>query len=356
MTFFSLSFLTGKGKKKKNNDAEGKPVENIKNKTEEKDYFAALISSLIPDQKVGCTEARTITIKNASDAQLIITDINDNESLDDVFDRILHFLGARLDPKSAGRDILALDPLVERIFIRKTQNEAIEYPVFDETGKPAQTAILKNPLMVVARKGLRLALENESFVQNDRLYVPISVNMSVEQIDALVNELYRHKAVKVLTRTGVIKNIGINPDIALIDAVMPHFVSGYPSFSPLEWEMISKSKGMAETIYVWLEVKDRRYYNKILTQISEIITNFYTRELEKHKEKENGIFELEIQPAVFATWLGIGGEMCSLIPFIGSGYLFSSKKVVFSSDNTYTNTNMKKINSMGIKLKPNPAM
>ncbi len=345
-----FSFLTGSKKEtEKNADGAG-----VNNKLERKDFFAALIPPLIPDNREGITESRTITIKNANDAQLIITDISDNENIEDAFDRVQHFLGDRFDP--AGIYILALDPLIERIFIRKTKNEAIEYPVFDTAGKPALTAILKNPLMLVARKGLRI-MNFADTVQNDRIYIPVSLNMSRQRMDMLINELYRHKAVKLYTRLGVQKNIGMNPDIGLINAVMPHLVPGYPSYSSLEWQMASKNKNGGETIYVWLEVIDRKYYNKLLTQINEIIYNFYASELEKRRQEEKDeMFAIEIQTAVFVTGSGIGGEICSLIPLIGSGFIFSREKITFSSGDNYMDMNMKTISSIGIELKNNMDM
>ncbi len=350
-----FSFLTGSGKKDSENtekDAEGA---KFNNKLERKEFFAALLSPLIPDSREETTESRTITIKNANDAQLITTNINDSESFEDAFDRILHFFGNRFDPKSAGIDILALDPLIERIFIRKSRNEAIEYPVLDTTGKPLLTAILKNPVMLVARKGLRtVTFSGDAPIQNDRIYIPISLNMSRDRIDMLINELYRHKAVKLYTRSGVQKNIGINPDIALINAVMPHLVPGYPSFSSLELQMGSRNRTARETIYVWLEVTDRKYYNKLLTQINEIIYNFYDSELEKHMQKDKDeTFAIEIQPAVFVTGSGIGGEICSLIPLIGSGFIFSREKITFASGDNYVDMNMKTVSSMEIELKNN---
>ncbi len=346
-----FSFLTGSKKEieSKEKDSNG---ERVNNKAVRKEFFTALIPPLIPDSKDGITESRTITIRNANDAQIIITNISDNESLEDAFDKVQHFLGDRFDPASAGVDILALDPLIERIFIRKTKNEAIEYPVFDTSGKPALTAVLKNPLMLVVRKGLRTVAAD--IVQNDRIYIPISLNMSRERIDMLINELYRHKAVKLYTRLGVQKDIGINPDIALINAVIPHLIPGCPSYSSLEWQMASKNGNAGETIYVWLEVTDRKYYNKLLTQIYEIICNFYASELEKHRpEEKDEMFAIQIQTAVFVTTSGIGGEICSLIPLIGSGFIFSREKIVFSSGDNYVDMNMKTIGSMGIELKNN---
>ncbi len=334
-----ISFLSFESKKGKNaytyNREEGKG-----------DYFAALVSPLIPDENDVSIKARTITIKNARDAQVIITDVNNTESADDAFDRILLFLGSRFDPAWAGKDIIALDPLIERIFIRRKNAEPLQYPVHDTTGKPVQTAVMKKNPMLVVRKGLRTASSVDG--NNDRLYIPIRASMPKDKKDALVNRLYRHKAVKIFTKRGVLKKIGINPDIVLlIDAVMPHLVYGYPPLSSSDWETeYSKNKG-AERIYVWLEVNDRKYYNKIITQIYEIIDDFYASELKEHTAED--MYQLEIQPAVFVTKSGIGGEICSLIPFIGSGY-------VFPSDDNYVTTNMKKISSMDIELKNNEDM
>ncbi len=313
-------------------------------KNNEDGFFAALISPLITDIKEKNIEARTITVKQNGDAQIISLNTNvDNQlEVEDAFDRILSFLGNRLDPITAGKEILALDPLVERIFVRKSLSEPIEYPVFDDSGKTSQTAVLKNPVVIVARKGLRALTKNEVAKAADKLYIPIRVSMSKELADKLVNSLYMHPAVKLLTKAGVLKHIGINPDTRLMEVVISQLVSGYPSPDIHDIKI-------GDMIYVWLEVTDRKYYNKILTQIYEIINDFAIKEMKS--DSSNFELEIEVKPAVFMTKMEIGGELCSQILLSGSGCLFTSlhgtNKVMLPSGR------MSEIASMGIALKPN---
>lgn len=329
-----------------------------KNDAEEFDFFAALISPLITDIREKNIEARTITVKQKDDAQIIIlntgADANvkakakaraDMETpLEDAFDRILSFLGNRLDLATAGKEILAIDTLVERIFVRKALFEPIEYPVFDESGKTGQTAVLKNPVAIVARKGLRAfyIANNEETKAADKIYIPIRVEMSKELKDKLVNSLYTHPAMKLLTRPGISNQIGINPDTKLMEIVISQFVPGYPSPD------IHGIK-VGEMIYIWLEVMDRKYYNKILTQIYEIINDFAIKEM----KNDSSDFEnhIEIKPAVFLTRMGIGGELCSQVILNGTGCLFTSlqgtNKIMLPAGR------MDEIASMGITLKPN---
>lgn len=313
-------------------------------KNNEDGFFAALISPLITDIKEKNIEARTITVKQKGDAQVIILNTNvDNQlEVEDAFNRILSFLGDRLDPITTGKEILALDPLVERIFVRKSLSEPIEYPVFDDSGKTSQTAVLKNPVVIVARKGLRALTKNEKAKAADKLYIPIRVSMSKELADKLVNSLYMHPAVKLLTKAGVLKHIGINPDTRLMEVVISQLVSGFPSPDIHDIKI-------GDMIYVWLEVTDRKYYNKILTQIYEIINDFAIKEMKS--DSSNFELEIEVKPAVFMTKMEIGGELCSQILLSGSGCLFTSlhgtNKVMLPSGR------MSEIASMGIALKPN---
>jgi hypothetical protein len=319
--------------------------------------FAALISPLITDTKEKDIEARTITVKQKGDAQLIIlntcadaivkakakTGANVDNLLDDAFDRILYFLGNRLDPATAGKEILAIDTLVERIFLRKPLAEPIEYPIFGDSGKTDQTAILKNPVVIIARKGLRaLSIANHEETKTaDRIYIPVRVEMSKELKDKLVNSLYTHPAVKLLTRPGISNQIGINPDTWLMEIVISQLVQGYPSPD------IHDIKP-GEMIYIWLEVTDRKYYNKILTQIYEIINDFSLNEMKSDSgDIEN---QIEVKPAVFLTRMGIGGELCSQVILNGTGCLFTpqgTNKVMLPAGR------MSEIASMGIPLKPN---
>jgi hypothetical protein len=309
-------------------------------KNNEDGFFAALISPLITDIKEKNIEARTITVKQKGDAQIIITNVD--SQLEDAFDRILFFLGSRLNPMTAGKDILALDPLVERILVRRSLSEPIEYPIFDDSGKTSQTAVLKNPVVIVARKGLRALTKNEEAKAADKLYIPIRVSMSKELADKLVNSLYMHPAVKLLTKAGVLKHIGINPDTRLMEVVISQLVSGYPSPDIHDIKI-------GDMIYVWLEVTDRKYYNKILTQIYEIINDFAIKEMKS--DSSNFELEIEVKPAVFMTKMEMGGELCSQILLSGSGCLFTSfqgiNKVMPPSGR------MNEIASMGIALKPN---
>ncbi|WAM22548.1 MAG: hypothetical protein OI715_00205 (plasmid) [Candidatus Methanoperedens sp.] len=305
-------------------------------------FFAALISPLINDIKEKNIEARTITVKQKGDAQIIILDTP--LEAEDAFDKILSFLGNRLDPATVGKDILAIDTLVERIFVRKPLSEPIEYPIFDESGKTSQTAVLKNPVVIVARKGLRTLTKKEERKTSDKMYIPIRVEMPKELKDKLVNSLYMHSAANLLTKAGVIKHIGVNPDTKLMEVVISQLVPGYPSPSPDIHDIKA-----GEMFYIWLEVMDRKYYNKILTQIYEIINNFAIKEM----KNDTSDFELqiEIKPAVFMTRMEIGGELCSQIMLNGTGYLFTSlqgiNKVMLPAGK------MSEIASMGITLKPN---
>jgi hypothetical protein len=320
-------------------------------KNNEDGFFAALISPLITDIKEKNIEARTITVKQKGDAQIIILNTNvdvDNQlEVEDAFDKILSFLGNRLDPLTAGKEILALDPLVERIFVRKSLSEPIEYPIFDDSGKTSQTAILKNPVVIVARKGLRALTKNEEAKGADKLYIPIRVSMSKELADKLVNSLYMHPAVKLLTKADVLKHIGINPDTRLMEVVISQLVSGYPSPSPDIHDI-----KIGDMIYVWLEVTDRKYYNKILTQIYEIINDFAIKEMKS--DSSNFELEIEVKPAIFMTKMEIGGELCSQILLSGSECLFTSLQGI----NTVMppSGRMSEIASMGITLKPNSDM
>jgi hypothetical protein len=339
-----LGFLKSKHEAPPSSESSAHSAEIKKSHEDDSGFFAALISPLITDTKEKNIEARTITIKEKGDAQVIILDTP--IEAEDAFDRILSFLGNRLDPTKAGKEILAIDTLVERIFVRKPLSEPIEYPIFDERGKTGQTAILKNPVVIVSRKGLRkLAItKNEATKTADRLFIPIRVEMPKELKDKLVNSLYMHQAVKLLTRPGVSNQIGINPDIRLMEIVISQLVSGYPTPSPEIHDI-----KVGEMIYIWLEVTDRRYYNKILTQIYEIINNFAIKEM----KSDSGDFELEIEvkPAVFMTRMGIGGELCSQIILNGTRCLFTSlqgiSKVMLPAGR------MSEIASMGIALKPN---
>lgn len=321
-------------------------------------FFAALISPLITDMKEKDIETRTITVKQKDDAQIIILKTgadanfktkakaraNVETPLEYAFDRILSFLGNRLDPATAGKEILAIDTLVERIFVRKTLSEPIEYPVFDESGKTGQTAVLKNPVAIVARKGLRALsiASNEETKAADKIYIPVMVEMSKELKDKLVNSLYTHPAVKLLTRPGISNQIGINPDTRLMEIVISQLVPGYPSPD------IHGIK-VGEMIYIWLEVMDRKYYNKILTQIYEIINDFAIKEMKS--DSDDFELQVEIKPAVFMTRMGIGGELCSQVMLNGTGCLFTSlqgtKKVILPAGR------LSEIASMGITLKPN---
>ncbi len=329
-----------------------------KNNEDDSEFFAALISPLITDTKEKNIESRTITVKKKGDAQIIIlnndantktkaktrANLDNQHEVEDAFDIVLSFLGNRLDPMAAGKEILALDPLVERIFVRKNLSEPIEYPIFDESGKTSQTAVLKNPVVIVARKGLRALTiaKNEETKAADKMYIPIRVEMSKKLKDTLVNSLYMHPAVKLLRKEGVKNQIGINPDTRLMEIVISQLVSGYTSPDIHDIKV-------GEMIYIWLEVMDRKYYNKILTQIYEIINNFAIKEM----KSDSGDFELEIEvkPAVFMTKTGIGGELCSQIILNGTGCLFTSyqgtNKVMIPSGR------MSEIASMDIALKPN---
>ncbi len=329
-----------------------------KNDAEEFGFFAALISPLITDMKEKNIEARTITVKQKDDAQIIILNtgadasvrtkvkarVNVDTRLEDAFDKILFFLGNRLDPTTAGKEILAIDTLVERIFVRKPLAEPLEYPVFDESGKTGQTAVLKNPVAIVARKGLRAVYiaNNEEIKTADKIYIPVRVEMSKELKDKLVNSLYTHPAVKLLTRPGISNQIGISPDTRLMETVISQLVPGYPS------PEIHDIK-VGEMIYIWLEVTDRKYYNKILTQIYEIINDFAINEMKS--DSDDFEHKVEIKPAVFLTRIGIGGELCSQVILNGTGCLFTSlqgtNKVVLPAGR------MSEIDSMGITLKPN---
>ncbi len=335
-----LGLLKSKHEAPPSSESGANSAEIKKNNEDGFGFFAALISPLITDTKEKNIEARTITVKQKGDAQVIILDTP--LEAEDAFDRILSFLGNRLDPTTVGKDILAIDTLVERIFVRKPLSEPIEYPIFDESGKTGQTAILKNPVVIVARKGLRALTKNEETKPADKMYIPIRMEMSKELKDKLVNSLYTHPAVKLLTKAGVIKHIGINPDTRLMEMVISQLVSGYPSPD------IHDIKA-GEMIYIWLEVMDRKYYNKILTQIYEIINDFALTEM----KSDSGDFELqiEIKPAVFMTRMGIGGELCSQVMLNGTGCLFTSlqgiTKVMLPPGR------MSEIASMGIALKPN---
>ncbi len=88
-----------------------------------------------------------------------------------------------------------------------------------------------------------------------------------------------------------------------------------------------------------MEITDRKYYNKILTQIYGIISDF--------AKKIEADTNMEAQPAVFMTRPGIGGEICSQILLPGSGYSFG----VHSSSSLSAQSS--EINSMGIITNPN---
>ncbi len=166
----------------------------------ESDFFAALTSPPIKDGGDKNIEARTITVNQPGDAQLIIT--SNTGGYEASFDRVLCFLGSRFNPTAAGKEMLALDPLVERIFIRENLPEPIEYPIFDEQRKPGITATLKMPVIAVVRKGLRtLTLSGHNNGNGngtaDRLYIPVRLPEML--VNKLSENLCQHPAVRLLT-------------------------------------------------------------------------------------------------------------------------------------------------------------
>jgi hypothetical protein len=308
----------------------------------EMNFFAALTHPLIKDCKDKNIEARTVSVNQPGDKQLIITTNTGNYEAS--FDRVLGFLGTRVNPIAAGKEMLALDPLVERIFIRENLPEPIEYPIFDERGKPSITATLRMPVIAVVRKGLRTLAPRENDNNNnnsgngtsDRLYIP--VRLSEKLVNELSKELCKHPAVRLLTELEASECIGINPDIWLERVVISNLIAGYPGpFLPSLFD-----NGMSPiTFYIWMEITDRKYYNKILTQIYGIISDFAI------KAKVNANANIEAQPAVFMTRTGIGGEICSQILLPGSGHSFGAH----NSSSLPPESN--EINSMGIITKPN---
>jgi hypothetical protein len=305
----------------------------------ETNFFAALTSPVMKDCKDKNIEARTITVNQPGDAQIIIT--TNTGSYEASFDRVLGFLGSRFDPIAVGKEMLALDPLIERIFIRENLPEPIEYPIFDEQGKPSITAALKMPVIAVVRKGLRTLTLNENNNNSgngivDRLYIPVRL----QEISAnkLSENLYQHPAVRMLTEVEASECIGTNPDTWLESTVVSNLVPGYPHPSPSP--SLFDDGVNPITVYIWMEITDRKYYNKILTQIYGIISDFAI--------KTHPNANIEAQPAVFMTRTGIGGEICSQILLPGSRHSFG----VHSSSSPTHESN--EINSMGIITKPNP--
>jgi len=300
----------------------------------ETNFFAALTSPVMKDCKDKNIEARTITVNQPGDAQLIIT--TNTGSYEASFDRVLGFLGSRFDPIAVGKEMLALDPLIERIFIRENLPEPIEYPIFDEQGRPGITAALRMPVIAVVRKGLRtLTLsENNNNSGNgivDRLFIPVRL----QEISAnkLSENLYQHPAVRLLTESEAFECIGVNPDTLLESTVVSNLVPGYPRPSPSLFD-----DGMNPiTVYIWMEITDRKYYNKILTQIYGILSDFAI--------KTDANANIEAQHAVFMTRTGIGGEICSQILLPGSKHSFAA--------HSSSSPESSEINSMGINTKPN---
>jgi hypothetical protein len=311
-----------------------KKKDQERKESSETNFFAALTSQLIKDCRDKNFEARTITLNQPGDAQLIIT--TNTGSYEASFDRVLGFLGSRVNPIAAGKEMLALDPLVERIFIRENLPEPIEYPIFDEQGKPGITAALKIPVIAVVRKGLRTLIPSENNNNCgsgiiDRLYIPVRLPEIL--VNKLSENLSQHPAVRLLTEPEAFECIGINPDIRLERAVISNLVPGYPRPLPSLFD-----NGMNPiTIYIWMEITDRKYYNKILTQIYGIISDFAI--------KTNA--NVEAQPAVFMIRTGIGGEICSQILLPGSGHTFAAHG---SPSPTHESN---EISSMGIITKPN---
>lgn len=315
---------------KKEKDQKGKA-------SPEANFFAALTSPLIKDCRDKNIEAKTITVNRPGDAQLIIT--TNTGSYEASFDRVLGFLGSRFNPIAAGKRMLALDPLVERIFIRENLPEPIEYPVFDKQQKPSITATLKKPVIAVVRKGLRtLPLSEHSNSGNgtsDRLYIP--VRLSSLLVNKLSENLCQHPAVRLLTEPEAFECIGVNPDIRLERAVISNLIAGYTGLLPsLFYDGMNPI-----TVYIWMEITDRKYYNKILTQIYGIIGDFAV--------KTAANTTIEAQPAVFMTRTGIGGEICSQILLPGSGHLFGAH----SSSSSSPFAESSEISTMGIVTKPN---
>ncbi len=305
----------------------------------ETNFFAALTSPLIKDCRDKNIEARTITVNQPGDAQLIIT--TNTGSYEASFDRVLGFLGGRFNPIAAGKEMLALDPLVERIFIRENLPEPIEYPIFDEHGRPGITATLKMPVIAVVRKGLRtLSLSehnnNSGNGTADRLYIPVRIPEIL--VNKLSENLYQHPAVRLLREAEAFECIGVNPEIWLERAVVSNLVPGYPRPSPSPLD-----NGIDPiTIYIWMEITDRKYYNKILTQIYGIISDFANR--------IDANTNIEAQPAVFMTRTGIGGEICSQILLPGSGHTFAAH----GPSPSHPSPESSEISTMGVITKPNP--
>ncbi|HWQ96348.1 MAG TPA: hypothetical protein VN368_03135 [Candidatus Methylomirabilis sp.] len=314
-----------------------KKKDQEKKASSETNFFAALTSPAMKDCKDKNIEARTITVNQPGDAQLIIT--TNTGSYEASFDRVLNFLGSRFDPIAVGKEMLALDTLIERIFIRENLPEPIEYPIFDEQGRPGITASLKMPVIAVVRKGLRtLSLSehknNRGNGTADRLYIPVRIPEIL--VNKLSENLYQHPAVRVLMEAEAFECIGVNPDIWLERAVVSNLVPGYPR--PLPSLFVDGVNPI--TVYIWMEITDRKYYNKILTQIYGIISDFAI--------KTHPNAQIAAHPAVFMTRTGIGGEICSQILLPGSRHSFGANS---SSSPTHESN---EINSMGIITKPNP--